>query len=153
MITGDIEDATLWSRIPTSFDVVLFMDVLEHLVDPWSVLRQAREHVGPHGRVVASLPNVACWSIRRELLWGRFVSAKTGLQDPSHLRFFTLNDAIQLFADSGFSVTSCHPLWTSVPLMHRFGRWPRLANWWRDRWVARYPNLAIAVPLIEAQPR
>jgi len=153
LITANIDDVSTWERVPRNFDVVLFIDVLEHLVDPWRALRRTREHLGPEGRVLASLPNVACWSIRRELLWGRFVPPETGLYDPSHLHFFTLNEARQLFIDTGFVVTSCLPLWTAVPLMYRFQVWPALANWWRRWWVARHPNLSIAVPLIEARLR
>src|SRR5262245_828670 len=40
------------------FDCVLFHDVLEHLVDPWSVLRAARAWLTPNGCVVASIPNM-----------------------------------------------------------------------------------------------
>jgi SAM-dependent methyltransferase len=151
LITANIEDASTWERVPWDLDVALFIDVLEHLVDPWRALRRTREHLGPQGRVLASLPNVACWSIRRELLRGRFVPPETGLYDPSHLRFFTLNDARQLLEDAGFVVTSCLPLWTAVPLMYRLQVWPALANLWRSWWVAHHPNLSIAVPLFEAR--
>lgn len=153
IIVADVEDPSAWAEIKGSFDVALFMDVLEHLVNPWAVLRRVGRHLGPDGRVLASLPNVACWSIRRELLRGRFVPPATGLHDPSHLRFFTLSEMDRLFEDAGFVVTNRWPLWTSVPLMHRLRFWPVLARRWRDWWVAHYPNLAIAVPLIEGRPR
>jgi len=56
-----------------SFDVVLFADVLEHLPDPHSLLTLATSALRPGGRVVASVPNVAHWSVRTDLLRGRFV--------------------------------------------------------------------------------
>ena len=153
LIVGDIEDPQLWDSVPAALDLILFMDVLEHLLDPWLALRRSRERLAPSGRVVASLPNVACWSIRRELLRGRFVPPDTGLHDPTHLRFFTLPEIRQLFEVTGYAVDSCTPLWTSVPFEHHLRVWPWLARRWREWWIARYPNLAIAVPLVEARPR
>src|ERR1700756_4533552 len=46
------------------FDVVLFADVLEHLADPFEMLRLARIILRAGGRVVASVPNVAHWTVR-----------------------------------------------------------------------------------------
>jgi methionine biosynthesis protein MetW len=54
------------------FDVVLFADVLEHLVDPFGTLRLAQRFLNDGGAVVASLPNVAHWTVRLNLLRGHF---------------------------------------------------------------------------------
>jgi len=54
------------------FNVILFADVLEHVADPGSFLQVARRWLLPGGRVVASVPNVAHWSVRLDLLRGRF---------------------------------------------------------------------------------
>jgi len=40
------------------FDVVTFIDVLEHFADPWGVLRQTARVLAPGGVVVAAIPNV-----------------------------------------------------------------------------------------------
>jgi 2-polyprenyl-3-methyl-5-hydroxy-6-metoxy-1,4-benzoquinol methylase len=40
------------------FDVVVAADVLEHLVDPWSIVRGFRTLLAPGGIVLASIPNV-----------------------------------------------------------------------------------------------
>ena len=151
LIVGDVEHAITWATVPQGMEVALFIDVLEHLIDPWRALVRLREHLAPGARVLASVPNVACWSVRRELLFGRFVPASTGLHDPSHLHFFTIPEAKRLLAESGYVVTSCEPLWTSVPLAHRMRLVPGLTRKWNRWWVTRYPNLAIAVPLIEAR--
>jgi 2-polyprenyl-3-methyl-5-hydroxy-6-metoxy-1,4-benzoquinol methylase len=42
-----------------SYDVVMFLDVLEHLVDPGFVLQQSRQLVRDGGLVLISVPNVA----------------------------------------------------------------------------------------------
>jgi len=77
-------------RIPrgAAFDGVVFKDVLEHVADPAALLRDARSLLRPGGRVIASIPNVAHWTVRLRLLFGHFDYTPTGLLDATHLRFF-----------------------------------------------------------------
>src|SRR4030043_424072 len=52
LIVGDVEDLDL-SAIPSqSIDCVLYPDVLEHLRDPWRVVRRHMEVLRPGGFVV-----------------------------------------------------------------------------------------------------
>src|SRR5262249_18443854 len=67
----DLEDAD-WPFEPVSFDAVVAADVLEHLVDPWAVLRRATALLRPGGVVVASLPNVQNIDILWRLVRGRW---------------------------------------------------------------------------------
>lgn len=78
-----------------SFDVVCFGDVLEHLLDPVSVLRQATQLLSPQGFVVISVPNVAHGDIRLALLDGRWTYTETGLLDSTHVHFFTHQTLIE----------------------------------------------------------
>ena len=87
-----------------SFDVVLFADVLEHLPDPLSVLVLATTALSPNGRVVASVPNVAHWSVRTDLLRGRFVYRDSGIMDATHLRWFTEAGIRRLFESADLRV-------------------------------------------------
>jgi SAM-dependent methyltransferase len=153
IVIGNADDRSAWDRVGGGYDVVLFMDVLEHLYDPWSVLGYCRGHLADGGRVLATLPNVACWNVRRELLKGRFVPDCTGLNDWTHIRWFTLWTALELFRETGYEVLGYEAAWTCVPLAHRVERLPWLGRRWRDWWVRRHPNLAISVPLIEARAR
>ncbi len=70
------------------FDVVLMLDVLEHLPDPAAVLRRVGAVLADGGWGVISLPNVAHVSVRLSLLGGRFAYSDVGLLDRTHLRFF-----------------------------------------------------------------
>jgi len=88
------------------FDVVLFADVLEHLLDPVEILRMARAALAPGGVVVASIPNVAHWTIRWNLLRGRFDYQPTGLMDATHIRWFTTTSVRRLFTTAGFTESS-----------------------------------------------
>jgi methionine biosynthesis protein MetW len=89
------------------FDVVLFADVLEHLADPRSMLLTAREALRPRGSVIISVPNVAHWSVRAEMIFrGRFQYQATGIMDATHLRWFSADSARSLLASAGFRVTA-----------------------------------------------
>lgn len=150
VVTGDAGDARLWDALRPDFDVVLFIDVLEHLYDPWTALRNAKRTLAPGGVVLFSLPNVASWTVLRQLIFRRrFCPPETGLYDPTHIRFFTLSEAKELAEQSGYRVVAVHPLWPSIPGAHRL-RWPKaLGSTWTRAWFRRAPSLAIAVPLIE----
>jgi len=106
-----------------AFDVVLLADVLEHLEDPSAMLRELRGALAPGGRVLASIPNVAHWSVRLALLAGRFDYQPTGIMDATHLRWFTRASVERLFRESGYAVEEMRasagmflPAYTASPL-------------------------------------
>lgn len=80
------------------FDLILCLDVLEHLRDPWALVdRLVRDHLEPGGTIVVSVPNVRHYSVVLPLLLrGRWQYADQGTLDRTHLRFFTLASALQL---------------------------------------------------------
>ena len=86
------------------FDLALFADVLEHMVDPLAVLKRMLEHVADEGHVIVSLPNVAAWTVRLGILSGRFEYQQSGILDDTHLRFFTRESAVKLCEDAGLEV-------------------------------------------------
>lgn len=88
------------------FDVIVFADVLEHLVNPAEALDLAKTLLAPGGCVVASVPNVAHWSVRLDLLLGRFDYRELGIMDATHLRWFTAETLEKLFAASGFRIAN-----------------------------------------------
>jgi SAM-dependent methyltransferase len=90
---------------PASFDCVLILDVLEHLVDPEGALRRVHPWVKPAGRVIVSLPNVRNMTVLRKLIVnGRWDYAESGILDEDHLRFFSLRSARDLAARCGYRV-------------------------------------------------
>jgi GT2 family glycosyltransferase/2-polyprenyl-3-methyl-5-hydroxy-6-metoxy-1,4-benzoquinol methylase len=105
VINANIEQLD-WERAlgDKRFDVILFGDVLEHLIDPQRVLRNARDFLGPEGYVVASIPNVAHASLRLQLLQGVFQYRPLGLLDETHLRFFTSDSIKSMFDQAGFII-------------------------------------------------
>lgn len=88
-----------------TFDVLVAGDVLEHLVDPWAVLRRFATIVEPGGTVVISLPNVRHWeSMYAIAVQGRFPRRNEGVFDQTHLRWFTLHDAWSLVDQAGLQI-------------------------------------------------
>jgi len=94
---------------PARFDCVVFNDVLEHMVDPWEALRQARSLLKPGGAVVASIPNVRNARTLFDLVVrGDWTYVDMGVLDRTHLRFFTKRTVRSLFSESGYRVDALH---------------------------------------------
>lgn len=104
IIAGDVEDPATLSLLDGSFDRIVFGDVLEHLRRPDLVLRHVKQYLHPNGQVIASIPNIVCLPIRFMVLLGRFEYKDAGLLDKTHLRFFTLKTAKELFLEQGYRI-------------------------------------------------
>jgi SAM-dependent methyltransferase len=109
VVVGDIERLDL-PFAPCTFDALILSEVLEHLVDPWAVVRRLALLVRPGGMVLASSPNVSHWRVVAELLRGRFELADQGVFDRTHMRWFTPSSYRAMFESAGFAVTSVGPL-------------------------------------------
>jgi len=101
---GNIEQLDLPIE-PASLDVVLCLDVLEHLIDPWSTVTRLASLLKPGGVLIASVPNVRHFRVVLPLLFrGQWKYADFGLMDRTHLRFFTKDSAIELLESAGLRV-------------------------------------------------
>ena len=82
------------------FDVILCLDVLEHMVNPWDAVdRLVSRYLKRGGVLVVSLPNVRHYSVVLPLLFkGRWDYEDAGLLDRTHLRFFTRDSALGLLS-------------------------------------------------------
>lgn len=89
------------------YDAVFFNDVLEHLVDPWSVLRRVPPLLTANGVVVAAIPSIRYAPVVLKLLRGRSDYVDQGTLDRTHLRFFTRATMVEMFQDCGYDVLSC----------------------------------------------
>jgi SAM-dependent methyltransferase len=92
-------------RLPDAgFDTILLADVLEHLFNPWEVLKAVRRLVKPGGRIVASIPNIFNLRVLNDLARGHWHYAPSGLLDITHLRFFTAETMHRMFEETGYRV-------------------------------------------------
>ena len=114
VVCADIEnDLTIPLKLAPGFDTLVFGDVLEHLRDPWRVLRELRQYIEPGGWCIACIPNVAHWSVISGLLEGKWTYEDAGLLDRTHLRFFTLDSASEMFRTAGWSTIDAKPRYVS----------------------------------------
>lgn len=91
VIEGDVSelDDSQAGEMEGAFDVVLGLELFEHLESPEEFLRRARGWLRPGGRIVLSVPNVGHYSVVEDLLAGRWDYLPIGLLCYTHLRFFT----------------------------------------------------------------
>lgn len=101
VLVGDI-DQLVFDFDAVRFDYVVCADILEHLRDPWQVLGRLRPLLKADGVLVASIPNMRNVATISELIMGDFKYAQWGIQDKTHLRFFTLKSILRMFSECGF---------------------------------------------------
>jgi SAM-dependent methyltransferase len=104
-LAGDIEtlpEATLDSLFPS--DCWIFGDCLEHLRDPWRIVRRIRATIDADGCLLACIPNAQHWSVQMRLATGLFRYEDSGLLDRTHVRWFTRVTMLEMFTQAGWQV-------------------------------------------------
>jgi SAM-dependent methyltransferase len=102
-IIGNVDECV--ARLDT-YDLILLLDVLEHVPDSTATLRKIRALLRPGGSIVVSLPNIAHVSVTLPLLFRRrFAYQDAGIMDRTHLRFFVEDSAIKLLNEADLIVT------------------------------------------------
>ena len=87
------------------FDLIVFADILEHLLSPEKVLEFFRtNYLKKEGRVIISFPNVANISVRLRLLFGNFDYVESGILDRTHLHLYTLKTARNFIESGGLKI-------------------------------------------------
>ena len=106
-IVGDLD--TLDLDFPEKkFDVIIGGDVLEHLLDPWTVVARLRKYLKPGGLFITAIPNIKEMKTLCTIMFkGDFRYAKSGILDRTHLRFFCKKNMVELFSANGYTVERC----------------------------------------------
>jgi 2-polyprenyl-3-methyl-5-hydroxy-6-metoxy-1,4-benzoquinol methylase len=112
------------------FDCIIFNDVLEHLVDPFSAIENCQRLLKTNGAIVASIPNVRYF----EAMWNLLVNqdwqyTDYGILDKTHLRFFTQKSVIATFQSAGYSIETIEGI-NPIEQMH-----PEYSR--RFKWINR----------------
>jgi SAM-dependent methyltransferase len=90
-----------------SFDVVMMWHVIEHLSSPKQTLREAHKILKPGGILLLGCPNYHSIDVK-------LARAKTLLEAPRHLCYFTESTLFKLLTDTGFAITAVH--WFSLEI-------------------------------------
>lgn len=150
-VRAEVQDVTepgLAAKYGQRFDLILFMEVLEHLVDTGAAIRNVRDLLAEDGFVVLTTPNLAAWYNRILLLAGnqphmtevafepvrfgnrifeRLLKEKPGRTGvlAGHLRVFT-RKALREFLDyNGFEIRREVGIATHGDILSRL-----VARWW-----------------------
>ncbi len=118
VIQGDVQTLDLEGR----YDVIIALELVEHLVDSESFLRRIRSLLAPGGRALFSIPNVGHWSIVEDLLAARWDYLPIGLLCYTHYRFFTRRSLADWLSRSGIERFEIVPQRTELP--ERFTKLP-----------------------------
>lgn len=121
VLVSDIETAGQ-SLEDKTFDWIIFADVLEHTIDPWTALGMYRRYLRDDGRVVASIPNVRFYAVILRLIFNRWGYRESGILDSTHLRFFTLPTIRAMFKQAGFEIESVQRKYRLFEDQSRIGR-------------------------------
>jgi 2-polyprenyl-3-methyl-5-hydroxy-6-metoxy-1,4-benzoquinol methylase len=105
----DVETDPLPFAVPEGLDCIIYGDVLEHLRDPWSLLKRHAEMLNEGGTVLVCMPNIEHWSMALMLLNGGFDYADDGIMDRTHLRWFTPRTMGAALANAGLTLSDVAP--------------------------------------------
>jgi 2-polyprenyl-3-methyl-5-hydroxy-6-metoxy-1,4-benzoquinol methylase len=139
---GSVDDQAFLASVAEKYDVILCAAILEHVTHPELALQRLRRLLADKGVLIAGLPNVAHWSIRWALLRGRWEYEDYGILDRTHLHFYTLKTATEMFEGVGYTVNRIEVSDIGVgPLRPILGLLPKGRIWLRNWLVNRFPDL------------
>jgi len=101
------------------YDIVFVLEILEHVINPLSAIKNLIGFLNDNGKLVVSLPNEFNFRARLQVLFG---FPPFGGHDCHHLRFFNPKFGGKLFAESNLKVikeTYCPvlPLWNRLSIL------------------------------------
>jgi SAM-dependent methyltransferase len=152
VIVGSVESPDIQALIDQvgPFDVVLSTAAIVCMVDPWALFRQMKRWIKPGGKLLITCANVAHWTLRRDLLRGRWDYQDYGVLDVVALRFFTVHSFRRGLEQAGYRVTGFDAeFYDGGPrvLLRRLGM-KGIEGWY----VRRFANLFAIQFVYEAVP-
>lgn len=143
-VAASIEDAAVRGAAP--YDVVIMLDVIEHLPDPVQTLRTVAQLTRPAGRIVLTTGDFGALAARAMGPRWRLMTP------PQHLWFFTIDALSRCLEAAGFEVeTVSHPS-KRVPLslmFYQLGRMVGSRKGWRFNMKGAVPvNLFDAMRIV-----
>ncbi len=135
VLVSDVENFNL-PLDDASFDRIIFADILEHTIDPWSVLASYGRYLKSDGLVIASIPNLRFYAVIARLLFNRWGYSESGILDSTHLRFFTLPTIKEMFERAGYQIERVDRNYRLFEDQSRIGRVGALASRLFCRFIA-----------------
>ena len=120
----DFVEADISNGLPSgtgTYDVIIAGDILEHVVDPETLLKDIRDHLNPGGEILVSVPNFGHWYPRGKVALGRFDYDQRGPLDHTHVRFFTRRTFERLVNACGLVIAERDVVGSPVDVLDRGG--------------------------------
>ena len=103
-VMGNLEQDDWYQALtPKKYDVIVILDVLEHVRNPHKVLEKCRNLLKDTGSICISVPNIGHNSVIINLINNKFEYQELGILDSTHLRFFCQDTLEQLVKDTGYA--------------------------------------------------
>ena len=132
------------SILPRHPDIVLCLDILEHIKSPERFLLELRQHLGALAkppRIIITTPNIAFISTRLSLLLGMFNYGKKGILDLTHIRLFTFATLRRMLTCLGYEVLQVRGVPAPVQLVLGSGIIGRATTVFNSALVRLWRNL------------
>ena len=97
---GDVEALPLAFDVPEGIDCIIYSGILEHLRDPWGLVRQHAKALSPDGMMLIRVPNMEHWRVAECLLRGTWPDDDAPLHPPQP-RWFNLASIQRALVDAG----------------------------------------------------
>jgi 2-polyprenyl-3-methyl-5-hydroxy-6-metoxy-1,4-benzoquinol methylase len=147
------------SILPREPEVVLCLDILEHIKSPERFLLDLRQHLGApvkSPRIIITTPNIAFISTRLSLLLGVFNYGKKGILDLTHTRLFTFATLRRMLTCLGYEILEVRGVPAPVQLVLGPGVIGRVATalnsilvrLWRNLFAYQIFIVARALPTV-----
>lgn len=129
VIIGNIEKTDLADCLSNNyFDCIIFADILEHLDNPWDVLKRTAIFLNGEGIIIASVPNVRHYTtIINLVIKGYWPYRERGIHDKTHLRFFALKNIREMFQNAGLEIVKIERNYRIIERPHKFNRFSKYA--------------------------
>jgi SAM-dependent methyltransferase len=76
--------------VPDGIDCIIYNEILEHLRDPWGLIRRHAEALSPNGVMLICVPSIEYWRLTERLLRGAGREGEPTDQHPARVCWFSL---------------------------------------------------------------
>lgn len=117
-IESEVEDFDLDQLETDRLDMILMLDIIEHIHDPEAFLLKLRRQYARHHppKLIITTGNVAFVVVRLMLLLGQFNYGKKGILDRDHRRLFTFASMTRTLRATGYDILAVHAIPAPYPL-------------------------------------
>ena len=102
------ENETLKNFNNKKYDIISFLDVLEHVLWPSETINLASKLLNENGKIIASIPNILYFEVmfKEIIIKSDWQYKNSGTLDYTHFRFFTKKSIIRMFENCGYEIQS-----------------------------------------------